>query len=99
MSQTAGVLDGYVDVEPFAKEVERSPRTILRWMDQPNGLPYSRIGNRRLIHVATAQAWILGRMRNPNPLRPARRGRLNELTPPATKKARRRKSTGPSLPS
>jgi hypothetical protein len=39
MSQTAGVLDGYVDVEPFAKEVERSPRTILRWMDQPNGFP------------------------------------------------------------
>jgi hypothetical protein len=63
MSKTA-VLDDYVEVEPFAKEVKRSPRTILRWMDEPNGLPYSRIGNRRLIHVPTARDWIFGRMRN-----------------------------------
>jgi hypothetical protein len=72
---TAGVLDGYVDVVPFAQEVERSPRTILRWMDGPDGLPYSKIGNRRLIHVEGAKAWVRGRMRNPNPSRAARRGR------------------------
>jgi hypothetical protein len=74
MSQTAGVLDGYVDVEPFAKEVERSPRTILRWMDQ-GGLPYSKIGNRRLIHIESAKAWVRGRMRNPSSPQAARRER------------------------
>jgi hypothetical protein len=75
MPQVAGLLDGFVDVEPFAKEVERSPRTILRWMDERNGLPYSKIGNRRLIHIESAKAWVRGRMRNPNSPRPARRGR------------------------
>ena len=38
------VLDDYLDLGPFAGEVNRSPRTIRRWLDQPNGLPYSRIG-------------------------------------------------------
>jgi hypothetical protein len=59
-----GVLDDYVEVEPFAKEVGCSPRTVLRWMDEPNGLPYSSIGSRRLIHIPTAREWIFGRMRN-----------------------------------
>jgi hypothetical protein len=67
MSETAGLLDGYLDIEPFAKEVNRSPRTILRWMDEPNGLPYSRIGNRRLIHVLTARDWVFSRMKNRKP--------------------------------
>ena len=64
MSEPADLLDDYIDIEPFAKEVKRSPRTVLRWMDEPNGLPYSRIGNRRIIHVPTARDWIFGRMRN-----------------------------------
>jgi len=64
MSEPADLLDDYIDIAPFAKEVKRSLRTVLRWMNAPNGLPYSRIGNRRIIHVPTARDWILGRMRN-----------------------------------
>ena len=64
MSEPADLLDDYIDIEPFAKEVRRSPRTVLRWMDESDGLPYSRIGNRRIIHVPTARDWIFGRMRN-----------------------------------
>ena len=64
MSEPADLLDDYIDIEPFAKEVKRSPRTVLRWMDEPDGLPYCRIGNRRIIHVPTARDWIFGRMRN-----------------------------------
>jgi hypothetical protein len=36
-------------------------------MNQPDGLPYSRIGNRILVHVPTARQWIFSRMRKPNP--------------------------------
>jgi hypothetical protein len=70
-----GLLSDYTDLEPFAAAVGRSTRTVRRWLDQPNGLPYTRIGNRILIHIPTAKAWVFGRMRNPNPPRSARRGR------------------------
>ena len=60
------VLDDYLDLGPFAGEVNRSPRTIRRWLDQPDGLPYSRIGNRILIHVPTARESIFNKMRRPH---------------------------------
>jgi hypothetical protein len=61
------LLDDFLDLDPFAAEVKRHPRTVRRWLDQPNGLPYTRIGNRILIHVPTAREWIFGRMHNRNP--------------------------------
>jgi hypothetical protein len=60
------LLEGFLDLEPFAKEVDRNPRTIRRWLDSADGLPYTRIGNRILIHVPTAREWIFGKMRKPN---------------------------------
>jgi hypothetical protein len=62
------ILDDYVEVPQLAAQVRKHPRTVLRWMDQPNGLPFVKLGNRRLVHVPTARAWLLGRMRRPNPL-------------------------------
>jgi hypothetical protein len=58
------LMEDFLDLDPFAAEVKRHPRTVRRWLDQPNGLPYTRIGNRILIHVPTAREWIFGRMRN-----------------------------------
>jgi hypothetical protein len=74
MSAT-NLLTDYLDLGPFAAEVNRSPRTVRRWLDQPDGCPYTRIGNRILIHIPTAREWILGRMRKPNPTKPSRRRR------------------------
>jgi hypothetical protein len=68
MSDT-NLLDDFLDLEPFAQQVDRNPRTVRRWMNEPDGLPYSRIGNRVLLHVPTAREWILKRMRQPNPRR------------------------------
>lgn len=68
MSDTS-VLDDFLDLDAFAAEVDREPRTIRRWMNEPNGLPHTQIGNRILVHVPTAREWILGRMRRPNPRR------------------------------
>jgi len=63
------LLEDYLDLEPFAEQVGRDPRTVRRWMDLPDGLPHTRIGNRILIHIPTARAWIFGRMRHPAPRR------------------------------
>lgn len=68
MSDNRLLID-FVDLEPFAAEVNRDPRTVRRWMNEADGLPYTRIGNRILIHVPTAREWILGRMHNPAPRR------------------------------
>jgi hypothetical protein len=60
------LLEDYLDLEPFAAEVNRDPRTVRRWMNGPDGLPFTRIGNRILVHIPTAREWIFGRMRKPN---------------------------------
>jgi hypothetical protein len=68
MSDTSLLAD-YLDLEPFAAEVDRDPRTVRRWMSEPDGLPFTKIGNRILVHIPTAKKWILGRMRHPAPRR------------------------------
>jgi hypothetical protein len=68
MSDTNFLAD-FLDLEPFAAEVERDPRTVRRWLNQPNGLPYTKLGNRILIHIPTARQWMLEKMRKPNPRR------------------------------
>jgi hypothetical protein len=73
------ILQDFLDVEPFAEQVDRDPRTVLRWMNEPDGLPYTKIGNRRLIHAPTAREWLLKRMRQPNP----RRGTVARQVSPA----------------
>jgi hypothetical protein len=60
------LLQDYQGLDQFAAEVDRDPRTVRRWMDQPDGLPYTRIGNKILVHIPTAREWIFGRMRRPN---------------------------------
>jgi hypothetical protein len=69
MLMSSDILSDYTDVAPFAADVGRHPRSILRWMNEPNGLPYLKLGNRRLIHVPTARQWLLGRIQQPNPSR------------------------------
>jgi hypothetical protein len=64
-------LADYQEVEVFAEELGRHPRTIKRWMDEPDGLPSVKVGNLTLIHIPTARQWLLSRMRHPNPTRGA----------------------------
>jgi hypothetical protein len=67
----SNILEEFLDLEPFAREAKRTTRTVRRWMDEPNGLPHTRIGNRILIHAPTAREWVFSRMRRPNPRRNA----------------------------
>jgi excisionase family DNA binding protein len=54
------VLDDFLEFKVFARQVNRHPRTVRRWM-RSGGLPFTRLGNRLLIHVPSARAWILSR--------------------------------------
>jgi hypothetical protein len=75
---TPKILDDFMDLEPFAAEVERDPRTVRRWMNEAIGLPYTRLGNRLLIHVPTAREWLFSRMRRPNPRAGTTRRRITQ---------------------
>ena len=57
------LLTDYADLEPFAAQVKREPRTVRRWMNEADGLPYTKLGNRILIHIPTAREWMLSRIR------------------------------------
>jgi hypothetical protein len=69
MSNNTNFLDDFVDHEPFAADAGRHSRTVRRWLNEPDGLPYTRIGNRILIHVPTAREWLMKRMHRPAPRR------------------------------
>jgi hypothetical protein len=91
------LLDDYLDLEPFARELSRHPRTVRRWLNERDGLPYVRIGNRILLHVPTAKAWIFSRMRKPNPRRNTEAQHRGEhpspSAPPPTTPRRRKRGT------
>ena len=69
------LLSDFLDLDPFAAQVDRHPRTVRRWLNQPDGLPHTKMGNRILIHVPTAREWLLGRMNTPNPRQTTKRRR------------------------
>ena len=58
------LLDDFLELPAFAAEVKRHPRTVRRWLDEPDGLPYTNYGNTIIIHVPTARDWLMRRMRN-----------------------------------
>jgi hypothetical protein len=72
-TDTIGLLDDCLELDEFARKIKRHPRTVYRWTREPGGLPYTRLGNRPIIHIPTAREWLLGRMRNPNPRRQPKR--------------------------
>jgi hypothetical protein len=78
---TTDLLEDFLDIDPFAIVVKRHPRTVRRWLDEADGLPYTRIGNRILIHIPTAREWIMNRMRVPNSRSSKRGGHTRRSSP------------------
>ena len=66
---------GFVPLEQFAKDVGKDVRTIYRWLDQVDGLPFCQLGGQKLIPIDSARAWLLARVQQRNPSRPRRRRR------------------------
>jgi hypothetical protein len=71
---SSSVLADFLKIKLFAQEVERHPRTVKRWTEQPRGLPYTKMGKEILIHVPTARQWLLDEMQNQKH-RPRKRAR------------------------
>ncbi len=63
------LLADLVEHTELAAEISKHPRTISRWSNQPGGLPFIKIGNKRFYHVPTVRDWILSRTRNADPRR------------------------------
>jgi hypothetical protein len=67
--QPPKLLEGFIYLEQLADELKLHKRTLIRWTLKPDGLPFSWIGQRKVIHVATAREWLFNRMRRPAPRR------------------------------
>ena len=61
------ILEGFVHYKMFAEEADKSPRTVIRWMDQPDGLPYVKVGRDRFIPVDRGRGWLRSRIVQRNP--------------------------------
>jgi hypothetical protein len=66
------LLADFVEEDALADELHRHPRTIIRWTNQPDGLPFIKLGNRRLYHLPSVRDWLLHKLRKPNTRRAAR---------------------------
>jgi hypothetical protein len=73
ISPDTALLSDYIDVGVFAAEVKRCERTVRRWMNQPDGLPYTKIGSRRLIRRESGKKWIAAQEHQPNQRKRSRR--------------------------
>jgi hypothetical protein len=62
-------LDDFIDLEQFAADVGRDPRSVRRWLHEADGLPHTKIGSRILFHIPTAREWLMKRMKRHNPRR------------------------------
>jgi hypothetical protein len=71
MSPVENLLADFADLADVAKVFKRDERTVRRWLNQPNGLPYTRAGNRILIHVPSAREWLMGNLKRRNSRRAA----------------------------
>ena len=72
MSAKEELFLDFVAVSELARELHLHPRTLLRWSNQPDGFPITRIGKTNFIHKPTAREWMLSRVRKSNPRREAR---------------------------
>jgi len=71
----SAIFGDLVPIGQFAKDVGRHTRSVLRWMNERDGLPFTKLGNQRLIHLPSAHEWLLNKMRRPNADRRGRRKR------------------------
>lgn len=65
------LLQDYLTRDQVASELRVATRTVARWQNQPNGIPYIEMGGRILYRRQSILSWIESRERRPN----QRRGR------------------------
>lgn len=65
------LLEDYLTRDQLAAELNITTRTVSRWQDMPDGLPYVQVGGRILYRIASIKAWLESRERTPNKRRAA----------------------------
>jgi len=65
------ILDEYLTRSELARELRVAERTIIRYQNQPDGLPRTTVGGRVLYRRSSVLAWLEANEHKSNP----RRGR------------------------
>jgi hypothetical protein len=65
----ANILSGYAEQSRFASANRLSTRTVARYRNRPNGLPWLEFGGKVFIPLDEAAAWLKAQVRCPNPRR------------------------------
>jgi hypothetical protein len=65
------ILDGYVFEADFARAHNIGRRTVKRYRNEPDGVPFVMFGGRVYIPIEKARAWLERRTRSLNPRRAA----------------------------
>lgn len=61
------LLAGYLTRDEVARQLKVNPRTISRYSDQPDGLPFLRVGGRLLYRRDDVREFLDRRLQRPNP--------------------------------
>ncbi len=61
------LLSDFVTREELSRILSISPRTIYRYSQMPNGLPYAMIGGRVHYRISSVKKWLESREKQPNP--------------------------------
>lgn len=68
---STSILDEYAPKAQFAEDNNICERTVDRYRNEPNGLPFAEFGGRIYIHVPGAREWLARRTKQLNPRRSA----------------------------
>jgi len=68
-TNTGSVLADYIDRATLAQQLRCTERSIARYENEPNGLPWLMVGGRKFYRISAVQAWLTKREHNPNPRR------------------------------
>lgn len=71
MDNTASILAGSAPEAKFAADNDISQRTVARYRNQPDGLPYFEFGGKIYIPLGEARTWLAAKVKRPNPRRKA----------------------------
>jgi hypothetical protein len=72
---SSNILEDFVPEVDFARDNNIHPRTVARYRNQPDGLPYVEFGGKVMISVSGAREWLMKRVQRKNQPRSQRGGR------------------------
>jgi hypothetical protein len=72
MSPREQIFADFVELNEFAADIGKHPRTIKRWQNEPDGFPIAKVGLTDYVHIPSARDWLMRKVRSRNPRRAAK---------------------------